>query len=279
MGALQPLQVITQDDLKLIEGFVEDFLEFSRNRAKKLRDIEKKVEKRFDEVAERLKTMKTKVKFRPYLKSKLLDLKSQESYFETSESFMLEASLKDSKTKLYLLVGIPLVLKYGDGVCSPGLAYIELFKSYPGQLPGRLLELLLPQNEFRGEAIIIFLIHTNAPPMDKEVKLIKMLLASNPTLLGTKDNVILLCNYYKGKLIISRTALRKEIDHSEQISCIDLFPHLNLGKLSRIVHTIALTTTDDKVIGFITVQKDEKGLTMRIDVPESEKQQNQNTAQ
>jgi len=110
MGAPQPLQVITQDDLKLVEGFIEDFLEFSRNPAREIRDIEKRIEDRFDEVAERLKKMKTKVKFRQYLKSKLLDLQSQEILFETGKAFMLEASLKDSKTRLYLLMYMPLVL-------------------------------------------------------------------------------------------------------------------------------------------------------------------------
>jgi len=91
-----------------------------------------------------LKKMVAKVKFRPYLKNELLDLKPR-SLFETGKAFMLEDSLKDSKTELYLLVGMSTVLIYGgdrDRKYSPGLAYIELLKSYPSQLPGRLLESL-----------------------------------------------------------------------------------------------------------------------------------------
>jgi len=148
-----------------------------------------------------------------------------------------------------------------------------LFKSYPGQLPGRLLELLSPQNEFRGEAVIIYLIHADAPPADKEGKLIHMLLASNPTLLGARDNVILLCNYYRGKFIVAGAAFSREVDHFEQISCVDLFPRLNLGKLSGIEYRLALTTTEGEVIGSIVVQRDEKDLTARVEVPKSEKQE------
>jgi len=277
MGAPQPLQVITQNDLKLIESFIEDFLEFSRNRAKKLGDIEKKVEKRFDEAAERLKSMKAKVKFRANLESKILG-------FETRETYMLEASLKDSRTRLYLSVAIPLTIEYSDKTYSPVLAYIELFKSYPGQLPGRLLELLSPKNEFRGEAVIIILMHADALRADEEGKLLGLILASNPALLGVKDNVILMCHYSRGKFIASSTLIlipfpviyyhsrgewHREYEHTEQISCIDLFPHLNLGRVSKIEYRT----------GPITLQKDEKGLAMHLDETAPEEQRKQNTTQ
>jgi len=277
MGVLQPLQVITQDDLKLIEGFIEDFLEFSRNRAKKLRDIEKRVEKHFDEVAERLKSVKAKVKFRRYLKSKMLG-------FETRKNYMLEVSLKDSKTKLYLSVAIPLTIEYGNKTYSPVLAYIELFKSYPGQLTGGVLKSLSPvrRDEFRGEAISILLIHADAFRVDKENKLLGLLLASNPTLLGFRDNVILMCHYNKGKFIALRTSIlipfpvvffhseeewHRGYEHTEQISCIDMFPHLNLNKISRIEYKA----------GPITLYKDEKGFAAHVNETTSEEQRKQKT--
>jgi len=277
MGALQPLQVITRNDLKLIEGFIEDFLWFSRNRTKSLRDIEKRVERCFDEVTESLKSVKAKVKFRAYLKSEFLD-------FESRESYMLEASLKDFKMKLYLSVYIPLTIVYNDRTYSPGLVYIELFKSYPGQLTGGVLKSLLPvrRDEFRGEAVSVLLIHGDALRTDRGDKLLALLLASNPVLLGFRDNVVLMCRYNRGKFIASRASIlipflvvfyhseeewRRGYEHTEQISCMDLFPHLNLNKISRIEYKA----------GPITLYKDEKGFAAHVDETTSEEQRNQNT--
>jgi len=278
MEASQPQQVITQDDLKLIEGFIEDFLDFSRSPVKNLRDIEKKVERRFGEATESLESMKAKVKFRANLKSRVLD-------FESRKGYMLEASLKDSKTKLYLAVHIPLVIAYNDKTRSPGLVYIELFKSYPGQLTGGVLKSLSPirQDEFRGEAVGILLMHVDAPRVDREKKLFALLLASNPALLGFRDNVFLMCSYNRGKFVVSRTTIlipflivyyrskeewHREYEHTEQVSCIDLFPRLNLGKISSIQYRM----------GSITISTDEKErLAIRVDETASEEQRDQNT--
>jgi len=275
MGASQSQQVITQDDLKLIEGFIEDFLGFSRSHVKNLYDIVKKVDRRFDEATESLKSMKAKVKFRANLKSKILD-------FESRNGYMLEASLKDSKTKLYLTVHIPLVIAYNDKTRSPGLIFIELFKSYPGQLTGGVLKSLSPirRDEYRGEAVDILLMHVDAPTVDREKKLLALLLASNPALLGLRDNVILLCNYNRGKFVMSRTTIyiyvyyrnkeewHREYEHTEQVSCIDLFPHLNLEKISSIQYKI----------GSVTISTNEKErFAIHVDGTASEGRRDQST--
>jgi len=257
MGVQQPLQVVTQDDLKLVEGFIEDFLEFSRNRAKKLRDIEKKVRMRFGEVAKTLKKLKAKTDFRENLESKILG-------FETRRIYMLEVSLKDSKTRLYLSVAIPMAVEYTDKTYSPGLVHIELFKSYPGQLTGGVLKSLSPvrRDVFRGEAVSAILVHTDAFKIDKENKILGLLSAFNQELLGFRDNIVFACQYSRGNMIAKRTVIiipllvwiyyrnkkewRREYEHTEQISCTDLCPRLNLSKLSGIEYRSILAAAESK---------------------------------
>jgi len=194
--------------------------------------------------------------------------------------------LKDSKTKLYLTVHIPLVIAYNDKTRSPGLIFIELFKSYPGQLTGGVLKSLSPirRDEYRGEAVDILLMHVDAPTVDvdREKKLLALLLASNPALLGLRDNIILLCNYNRGKFVVSRTTIfiplligyyyneekgwHREYEHTEQVSCIDLFPHLNLEKISSIQYKI----------GSVTISTNEKErFAIHVDGTASEGQRDQ----
>jgi len=184
-----------------LRGFIEDFLAFSRSPARKHRDIEKSVEKRLDEVAKYFRGMKAKVEIYRDLKSEVLGLESR--------GYMLEATFKSVRSKLYLAIHIPLVLTYEDKVHRPGLVYTRLFKSYPGQQLGGILKSLSPvrHDEFMGEAIDIFLLHGDAPRVDKENKFLALLLALNPTLYGFRDNMILICHHGRGKIRVSRISI------------------------------------------------------------------------
>jgi len=60
---------------------------------------------------------------------------------------------------------------------------------------------------FRGEAVIVVLIHTDAYKIDKENKILGLLSVFNQELLGFRDNTVFACQYSRSSIIAKRTVI------------------------------------------------------------------------